>query len=110
MIAWPLAGSRLKWLVWRAESVLVIGLVLVGLGLLARANASAATAMDAAYEAAFQAGEPEPDPATLPQEVFTGISAARHGEVVLRESLALGALATGLFGVATAVVGRRRPE
>jgi hypothetical protein len=30
MIAWPLAGSRLRWLVWRAGSVLVIGLVLVG--------------------------------------------------------------------------------
>jgi hypothetical protein len=63
-----------------------------------------------AYEAAREAGEPEPDPATLPQEVFTGISAARHGEVVLRESLALGALAAGLFGVATVVVRRRRPE
>jgi hypothetical protein len=63
-----------------------------------------------AYEAAFQAGEPEPDPATLPQEIYTGISAARHGEVVLRESLALGTLATGLFGVAALVVRRRRPE
>jgi hypothetical protein len=30
MIAWPLAGSRLKWLAWRAGSVLVIGLVLIG--------------------------------------------------------------------------------
>ena len=66
--------------------------------------------VSAAYEAAAEAGEPEPDPATLPQEIFIGISAARHGEVVLRESLALGALATGLFGVATVVVGRRRPE
>jgi len=66
--------------------------------------------VSAAYEAAFQAGEPEPDPATLPQQVFTGISAARHGDVVLRESLALGALAAGLFGVATVVVRRRRPE
>lgn len=66
--------------------------------------------VSAAYEAAFQAGEPEPDPATLPQEVITGISAARHGEVVLRESLALGALALGLFGLAAFVVRRRRPE
>jgi hypothetical protein len=66
--------------------------------------------VSAAYEAAFEAGEPEPDPATLPQQVFTGISAARHGDVVLRESLALGALAAGLFGVATVVVCRRRPE
>jgi hypothetical protein len=30
MIAWPLAGSRLKWLAWRAGSVLVVGLVLIG--------------------------------------------------------------------------------
>ncbi len=29
MIAWPLAGSRLKWLAWRAGSVIVIGLVLI---------------------------------------------------------------------------------
>jgi hypothetical protein len=63
-----------------------------------------------AYEAAAAAGEPEPDPATLPQLVYTGISAARHGEVILRESLALGALASGLFGLAAFVVRRRRPE
>jgi hypothetical protein len=31
MIAWPLAGSRLRWLAWRAGSVLVIGLVLIGI-------------------------------------------------------------------------------
>jgi hypothetical protein len=30
LIAWPLAGSRLKWLVWRALPVLVIGLILIG--------------------------------------------------------------------------------
>lgn len=66
--------------------------------------------VSAAYEAAFEAGESEPDPATLPQQVFSGISASRHGDVVLRESVALGALASGLFGVATVVVGRRRPE
>jgi len=29
MIAWPLARSRMKWLAWRAGSVLVIGVVLV---------------------------------------------------------------------------------
>jgi hypothetical protein len=68
------------------------------------------TIVSAAYDAAAEAGEPEPDPATLPQEVYTGISAARHGEVVLRESLALGALAIGLFGLAAFVVRRRRPE
>lgn len=66
--------------------------------------------VSAAYERAAQAGEPEPDPATLPHEVFTGISAARHGEVVLRESLALGALTLGLLGFAAVVVRSRRPE
>ncbi len=30
MIAWPMAGSRLKWLAWRALPVLLIGLVLIG--------------------------------------------------------------------------------
>ena len=35
MIAWPLAGSRLKWLAWRGGSVLVIGLVLTGVMALA---------------------------------------------------------------------------
>ena len=30
MIAWPLAGSRLKWLAWRALPVLVMALVLIG--------------------------------------------------------------------------------
>ena len=31
MIAWPLAGSRLKWLAWRVGPVLVVALVLIGL-------------------------------------------------------------------------------
>lgn len=30
MIAWPLAGSRLKWLAWRLLPVLVVGLILIG--------------------------------------------------------------------------------
>jgi hypothetical protein len=30
MIAWPLAGSRLMWLVWRVLPVLVVGLILIG--------------------------------------------------------------------------------
>ena len=30
MIAWPLAGSRLKWLAWRVVPVLVVGLALIG--------------------------------------------------------------------------------
>jgi hypothetical protein len=66
--------------------------------------------IEEAYSAAIEAGKEEPDPATLPQEVYTGISAARHGLVVLRESLALGALAVGLFCLAVVIVRRRRPE
>jgi hypothetical protein len=31
MIAWPLAGSRLKWLAWRVLPVLVVGLILIGI-------------------------------------------------------------------------------
>jgi hypothetical protein len=30
MVAWPLAGSRVKWLVWRVGPALVVGLLLVG--------------------------------------------------------------------------------
>jgi len=30
MIAWPLAGSRLKWLAWRVLPVLVVGLAVIG--------------------------------------------------------------------------------
>jgi hypothetical protein len=30
MIAWPLAGSRLKWLAWRVLPVLVVGMVVIG--------------------------------------------------------------------------------
>jgi hypothetical protein len=63
--------------------------------------------VEAAYEAS---GGEEPDPATLPQAVFYGISADRYGEVVVRESLALGVLAAALGGAAAVVVRRRRPE
>jgi len=30
MIAWPLSGSRMKWLVWRTGPVMVVGLVVIG--------------------------------------------------------------------------------
>lgn len=30
MMAWPLAGSRLRWLTWRAGAVVLIGLALIG--------------------------------------------------------------------------------
>jgi hypothetical protein len=62
-------------------------------------------------EAAYQAsGGEEPDPDTLPRAVFFGISGDRYGEVVARESLALGVLAAALGGAAAVVVRRRRPE
>lgn len=35
LIAWPLAGSRVQWLVWRALPVLVVGLILIGVMALA---------------------------------------------------------------------------
>ncbi len=57
-----------------------------------------------------EAGGEEPDPASLPQLIMTGVSADRYGEVVVRESLALGVLAAGLGGAAAVVVRRRRPE
>jgi hypothetical protein len=63
--------------------------------------------VEAAYEAS---GGEEPDPDTLPQAVFYGISSDRYGEVVVRESLALGVLAAALGGAAAVVVRRRRPE
>jgi hypothetical protein len=63
--------------------------------------------VEAAYEAS---GGEEPDADTLPQAVFFGISADRYGEVVVRESLALGVLATALGAAAAVVVRRRRPE
>jgi len=52
----------------------------------------------------------EPDPALMPETIITGISTDRYSEVVLRESVVLGAGTLLLAGVAGAVVHRRRPE
>ncbi|HUH07563.1 MAG TPA: hypothetical protein VML96_07125 [Egibacteraceae bacterium] len=46
MIAWPLAGSRLRWLAWRAGSVMVIGLVLIGVLAIAAEGLAGAEALD----------------------------------------------------------------
>jgi hypothetical protein len=62
---------------------------------------------EAVYE---DAGGEEPDPAALPEMIIIGISPDRYGEVVTRESLALGGLAAVLGGAAAFVVQRRRPE
>lgn len=66
---------------------------------------------EALIEQAYEANNfEEPDPATMPQPVFYGIGADRYADVVLRESLALGAIATGMGAAAFVVVRRRRPE
>ncbi len=66
---------------------------------------------EALIEAAYEANSfEEPDPATVPQPVFYGIGADRYADVVLRESAALGAVATVLGGAAALIVRRRRPE
>lgn len=66
---------------------------------------------EALIDAAWQANDfEEPDPATLPQPVFYGIGADRYWDVVLRESLALGALAAAVAAAAWLIVRRRRPE
>jgi len=66
--------------------------------------------ISAAYEAAAEAGEPEPDLTTLPRPAYYGIASASYPEVVMRESLALGAATLGLAGAAALLVRRRRPE
>lgn len=46
MMGWPLAGSRAKWLAWRAGSVFVVGLVLIGIMALAAEALAGAEASD----------------------------------------------------------------
>jgi len=46
MIAWSLSASRMRWLAWRAGSVLVVGLLLIGLMALAAEWMAAADAPD----------------------------------------------------------------
>jgi ABC-type transport system involved in multi-copper enzyme maturation permease subunit len=66
---------------------------------------------EAFAETVYQAaGSEEPDPASLPVMIIEGVSGDRYGEVVVRESLALGVLAAVLAGTAAFVVERRRPE
>lgn len=94
MIAWPLAGSRLKWLVWRAGSVLVIGLVLVGL-------------MAAGAEALTRANHPEGD-LGFASHGARGISMLLRSTSMLAVAIAVGAvvgrlLPSLLIGIALAV-------
>jgi ABC-type transport system involved in multi-copper enzyme maturation permease subunit len=94
MIAWPLAGSRLKWLVWRAGSVLVIGLVLVGI-------------MAAGAEALTRVNHPGGDPG-FASHGARGISMLLRSTLMLVVAIAVGAvvgrlLPSLLIGIALAV-------
>lgn len=94
MIAWPLAASRLRWLVWRAGSVLVIGLVLVGV-------------MAIGAEALTHANHPDGDPgfASYGQR---GISMMLRSTLMLVVAIVVGTLVgrllpSLLIGIALAV-------
>jgi ABC-type transport system involved in multi-copper enzyme maturation permease subunit len=94
MIAWPLAGSRLKWLAWRAGSVLVVGLVLIGV--MAFAAESMAGANEPGEELGFLA------------HGTRGISLMTRAGLMLVVAVALGAaigrlLPSLLIGIALAV-------
>lgn len=94
MIAWPLAGSRLRWLVWRAGSVLVIGLVLVGV-------------MAVGAEALARARYPEGD-LGFASHGARGISMVVRSMLMLVAAIAIGAvvgrlLPALLIGIAFAV-------
>lgn len=94
MIAWPLAGSRLRWLAWRAGSVLVIGLVLVGV-------------MAVGAEALTRANHPEGDPG-FASHGARGISMVLRSTLMLVVAITVGAvvgrlLPSLLIGVALAV-------
>ena len=57
-----------------------------------------------------QNGGEEPDPALLPTQVMYGISSERYGEVLVRESAALGAATAAVAFGSVIAVQRRRPE
>jgi hypothetical protein len=78
MIVWPLAASRLKWLVWRAGSVLAIGLGLVG-------------AMAVGAEALAHATHPEGD-LGFASHGARGISMVLRSTLTLVVAIAVGAL------------------
>jgi len=60
--------------------------------------------------AANRAGQSvQPDPSTLPQEVFIGIAASRYPEVLVRETAVLALAVIGIGALGAVVVGRRRP-
>lgn len=94
MIAWPLAGSRLKWLVWRVAPALVIGLALVG-------------TMAFAAEQMAQAYFPHDD-LGFDHHGARGVSMVTRAALVLVAGVAVGALVGRLLpallvGIALAV-------
>jgi hypothetical protein len=94
MIAWPLAGSRLRWLAWRAGSVLVIGLVLIGV-------------LAFAAEGLARVQAPDGD-LGFAQHGARGISLMTRAALMLVAAVALGAaigrlLPSLLIGIALAV-------
>jgi hypothetical protein len=94
MIAWPLAGSRLKWLAWRAVPVVVIGLALVGV------MAFAADELARAYFPHSDIG--------FDRHGARGVSLVTRAVLVLVAGVALGAvigrlLPALLIGIALAV-------
>jgi hypothetical protein len=94
MIAWPLAGSRLKWLAWRAGSVLVIGLLLIGVLAFAAEAVAGVNASDGDLGFAHHGAR--------------GISLMTRAALMLIVAVALGAvigrlLPSLLIGVALAV-------
>jgi hypothetical protein len=94
MISWPLAGSRVRWLAWRAGSVLVIGLVLIGI-------------MAFAAEQLARARDPDTDLGFLAHGL-RGISMLTRAGLMLVVAVAVGAvigrlLPSLLIGIALAV-------
>jgi hypothetical protein len=94
MIAWPLAGSRLKWLAWRLVPVLVIGLALTGV------MAFAADQLAQAYFPNSDIG--------FDRHGSRGVSLVTRAVLVLVAGVALGALIGRLLpallvGIALAV-------
>lgn len=94
MIAWPLAGSRLKWLVWRVVPVMAIALVLIGV-------------MAFAAEQLAQAYFPHND-IGFDRHGSRGISLVTRSVLILMATVLLGAvigrlLPAILIGIALAV-------
>lgn len=94
MIAWSLSASRMRWLAWRAGSVLVVGLLLIGLMALAAEWMAAADAPDTDLGFA--------------QHGARGISLMTRAGLMFAASLAVGAvvgrlLPSLLIGIALAV-------